>query len=466
MVLQAPAALWLAGLFVRAGLPVHTSWVLAVTAQGLHLTVLFGRLLLWQDDRRASVWRTWLVDVPAAVWASACFVGAVPSMFSLGVLLLRGLALHPPPTVVVLSVVYLPAVFLAVWGSTVGRVHPRITVLDVPIPGLSKAFDGYRIVQLSDIHCGPYLPRWVYRSWARKALTLRPDLLAVTGDFIASGVGYVSDVTDFFAHLKAPDGIFACLGNHDRFDDGNAVAESITRGGGTVLHNQGTPLTRGNSALWIAGIDDRWSHRDDLDAALRDKPQGVPTVLLAHDPDQFPSIAARGVQLTLSGHTHGGQFAVPWLPKVNLARLRSKFTVGMYRLGESVVYVHLGNGTSGPPTRVGAPPEIAVLVLRSLGSPTEINAPRWAPRRPAGKARGGHIVVLCNRRATQPGGMHRRSDRGIYLRGTALASGDGEYPVEKGIGHGGNRRTRGVSHGESMELEVPAKLRERRTDLS
>jgi uncharacterized protein len=110
------------------------------------------------------------------------------------------------------------------------------------------------------------------------------------------------------------------------------------------LRNRGVVVQRGAARLYVAGVDDTWTSRDDLDRALRDRPEGAPTVLLAHDPDLFPQAHARGVELTLSGHTH--------------------WTAGLYRQGRSWLYVNRGVGTTGPPARLGAPPELAVITLR------------------------------------------------------------------------------------------------------
>src|SRR5262249_12512399 len=108
-----------------------------------------------------------------------------------------------------------------------------------------------------------------------------------------------------------------------------------------------------------------WTRRHDLARALAARPSGMPAVLLAHDPVLFPDAAERGVDLVLSGHTHGGQVAVPLLArKLNLARLMTQFTNGVYRSGSSTLYVHRGLGTTGPPVRLAVAPEIAVLTLR------------------------------------------------------------------------------------------------------
>jgi predicted MPP superfamily phosphohydrolase len=164
--------------------------------------------------------------------------------------------------------------------------------------------------------------------------------------------------------LRARDGAYVAMGNHDYYTDGEHLVRTLEREGLTVLRNRGLALERAGSRLYLAGVDDTWSHRDDLDRALAQRPAGVPTVLLAHDPDLFPQAQGRGVELTLSGHTHGGQLAFPGIRSLSLARLFTRWTSGIYRRGRSWLYVNHGAGTTGPPARLGAPPEIAVITLR------------------------------------------------------------------------------------------------------
>ena len=132
-----------------------------------------------------------------------------------------------------------------------------------------------------------------------------------------------------------------------------------------MLRNRSVTVTRDGARIYLAGIDDRFSHKDDLTRALDGVPPDATVVMLAHDPASWPDIALRGVALTLSGHTHGGQFGLPLGPKLNLGRLASRFSAGLFRESGTALFVSRGVGTTGVPTRVGMAPEIAVLVLRS-----------------------------------------------------------------------------------------------------
>lgn len=359
MAMQTPAVL----IWSRA---LHVSVLWVALAHLAMLAITLRRLVYWNDESAAPWWRTWLVEVPYGAYSSGCFIAApVTAIALVTMLLIRLLTDHRGPEVMsVLTAIQCVGWAMAAYGSTVGRMVPRTIRIEVSIEGLSPDLDGYRIAQLSDIHCGPYVPRWLLAYWARKATALGPDLTTVTGDLIAAGSGYLTDVTYFFEQLRAPDGVVACLGNHDYFAT-EGVPAAVEAGGARLLRNAGFILQRGDGGLYVCAIDDRWSRRDNIAEALRARPNDMPSVMLAHDPQQFPEIAAEGVSLVLSGHTHGGQFAVPFLVRwLNLARLRMPFTKGVYKRGASTLFVHAGLGTSGPATRIGAAPEVALIVLR------------------------------------------------------------------------------------------------------
>lgn len=246
------------------------------------------------------------------------------------------------------------------------RQRPRVRAHDVFVEGLPASFDGYRIAQISDLHCGPFASGERVAGWVRRVNRLQPDLVAVTGDLIASGSSFVSTVASALGGLRARDGVFAAMGNHDYFTDGEAFSVALSEAGLSVLRNRGIQLRRGSGSIYVAGVDDTWTRRDDIERALADRPPEAPVILLAHDPVLFPEAAARRVDLTLSGHTHGGQLALPiFARKLNLARLMTRFTTGLYRVGPSTLYVNRGLGTTGPPVRLAVPPEIAVLTLRA-----------------------------------------------------------------------------------------------------
>jgi len=264
------------------------------------------------------------------------------------------------------------ALILGVALATLGAAgavwqRPRLRTRDIHIVGLPEAFEGFRVAQISDLHCGPFASGARVAGWVSQVNRLRPDLIAVTGDLIANGEKFVPVVAAELGKLRAPSGVFASMGNHDYFTDGEALATAIEEAGLTMLRNRGVEVSHGDGRIFVAGVDDTWTRRQDFDRALADRPAGMPTLLLAHDPALFPEAAARGVDLTLSGHTHGGQLALPFFArKLNLARLITRFTTGFYRVGDASLYVNRGLGTTGPPVRVGVRPEIGLLTLRRV----------------------------------------------------------------------------------------------------
>lgn len=254
---------------------------------------------------------------------------------------------------------------LALYGVLVRRRWVRVRELEVSIPGLPEAFDGYRIAQLSDLHVGSMCPRERVEGWVRRTNALEPDLVALTGDYVTSGVAFHEDIAGALGQLRARDGVAAVMGNHDYFGDGEPLVELLRAAGIRVLRNEHTVLTRGDARLTLAGVDDVWTRRADVARTVAGRDPSIPMVVLAHDPALFPRFAARGAALVLSGHTHWGQVAGPLrMRRFNLARLAFRFHADVYREGDATLYVHPGMGTTGPPVRLGAPPEIAVIRLR------------------------------------------------------------------------------------------------------
>ena len=254
-------------------------------------------------------------------------------------------------------------VALSLYGAFVGPFRLRQPTLRVKFARLPAGFEGLRIAHLSDLHAGPFLSEKRLERLALQVAETTPDLVVLTGDIVNSRPEEAPAVGRALAKIRAPLGIVAVLGNHDRFIDGDQVVAHLRAAGIEVLLNQGRTLTVRGESIWLCGVDDCWTKRADLARALEGRPPGMPTLLLAHDPALFPEASRSWISLTLSGHTHGGQIALPGLRQSGLARTFTRFVAGLYQLGSARLLVSRGCGVVVPPIRVGVPPEAATVVL-------------------------------------------------------------------------------------------------------
>jgi uncharacterized protein len=292
---------------------------------------------------------------------TAFWLGSIFYAFLLFFWVIGGLLMGPRPMPIWLA---LSPFALAAYGTLFGARVLRRERVEVPVAGLPRGWWGARIVQLSDLHSGRHVTAQRLRGIARRAGRLSPDLLVVTGDIVHNSPAFARQAAEAIATVKAPFGTYAILGNHDFWAGADAVEGALEKEGIQVLRNRGIPLRRDGDELWLCGVDDPWSGRFDLAAALRDRPEGAATVLLSHQPNTWPLAQRAGVQLQLSGHTHGGQVAMLWLHRsLSLARFITPFVAGLYRVGTSFLYVNRGAGTVMPMIRIGARPEVTELVL-------------------------------------------------------------------------------------------------------
>jgi predicted MPP superfamily phosphohydrolase len=236
---------------------------------------------------------------------------------------------------------------------------PQISHLEMPLPRLPKAFDGLRIAHLSDIHYGLFLSRESLLRVLDLTLAQDPDLICITGDFVTQSPVFIDPMADMLAGLRAPLGVYAVLGNHDFRAGADLLTRSLRRRGIKVLRNQRRLLRHRGQAIRIAGVDDSRQHPDV--AAACGSTERHFTMLLAHNPMELNAAAACGVDLVLSGHTHGGQirlgFAAPLYERY--------LPAGLLSLDRTRMYVSRGLGKVIVPMRVGAPPELAFLTLYS-----------------------------------------------------------------------------------------------------
>lgn len=236
----------------------------------------------------------------------------------------------------------------------------EINSVQVKINRLPKQFDGVTIAQLSDIHHGKYVPREFIRRCVRKVNALCPDIIVLTGDYVYRSRAYLLPVAEELSELKAKEGVFAVLGNHD---DKDRTFHALSKAGIRVLINEHVPLYRKNDYLFIAGVDDLWNGRVDFCRTLKGT-DNKPKLLLAHNPDIFEMTKAREFDFLMAGHTHGGQVSVPFYgPPMIYSRYG--YTAGLFRKGNTAMYVNKGIGISGLPVRFCARPEITLFTLRS-----------------------------------------------------------------------------------------------------
>src|SRR5438874_1258685 len=258
---------------------------------------------------------------------------------------------------------------LALYGCSFGAHVLRRERVTIPVAGLPAGWRGARIVQLSDLHSGRHVTRQWLQRIARRAARLKPDVLVITGDIVHNSPAFARQAAEAIASIPTRYGSFACLGNHDFWAGPDAVERELERAGIRVLRNRGVLLERSGDGLWLCGVDDPWNGRFDLPAALRGRPEGTATVLLSHQPNTWRRAQKLGIELQLSGHTHGGQLAMLWLHRsLSLARIITPFVAGLYRVGKSYLYVNRGAGSVMPMVRIGARPEVTELTLEDASA--------------------------------------------------------------------------------------------------
>ena len=371
-VVHVPVALGIVELATRLALPLP--WLIGAAYGVLGFAPFYGRVTGALGEGRRNPAAVRFLDIPYFVHWCACVWTIIPALTATlvapFVALARGAHFALPLGFYMWT--YAAGLVVCGYGVLVRRRWFRVQKVEVVLDGLDPAFDGFKIAQLSDLHIGNMTPESWGAAWARAANAEAPDLAVVTGDMVTSGTAFHEDIARVVGALRARDGVFVSMGNHDYFGEGEPLVSLLAAQGARVLRNQGVVIRRGDAKLYLAGIDDTWTKRDDIALALRDRPPGAPAVLLAHDPGRFPHAAEEGVELTLAGHTHGGQIAFPFIFRwLSLSHLAHKFHVGFYKLGRATLFVHPGLGTTGPPMRLGIAPAVVILTLRA-GAPAAV----------------------------------------------------------------------------------------------
>jgi len=233
--------------------------------------------------------------------------------------------------------------------------------VNIRLERFSSKLDGFRIVHLSDTHHSPFTDLEHISRAVDIANKLEPDAVFLTGDYVSHDRDYIAPVAEVLGNLRSEFGTFACLGNHDHWTDAELVTHLLRGEGINVLINEGFRFEVREASFWLAGVDDYMAGKTDVPAALKGSFPDEPKILLAHNPLIFRQSVRSNVDLTLSGHTHGGQIKMRDPEKRILPR--RKLTSGLHRRKESQIYITRGIGTVVVPARYQCPPEISLLEL-------------------------------------------------------------------------------------------------------
>ena len=233
----------------------------------------------------------------------------------------------------------------------------------VTLKRLPKKLDGFKIIHLSDTHHSPFTNLEHIARAVKIANRLKPDMFILTGDYVSHDAKYIAPVAKVLGELNAEFGTYACLGNHDHWTDADLVTKCFRENGINMLINEGLRLEAREASFWLAGVDDHMVGKTDLPSALRGSYPDEMKLLLAHNPIIFRQSVRYGVDLTLSGHTHGGQIRVRDTEKNIIPRRRK---AGLHSRRNSQIYITRGIGTVVLPVRYQCPPEISLLELRSV----------------------------------------------------------------------------------------------------
>ena len=268
---------------------------------------------------------------------------------------------------------------LAFYSGEIERHWVEITHREIRLRSLPAAFDGMRIVQLSDIHLDEFTEPFLLRHAIDQINRLRPDAVLLTGDFVSYEFSprkfserSAWQCAEMLRELKCPER-YAILGNHDHWLSATEVTRALRGSGITVLINSYLSLERNGDRIWLSGLDDPLCGRPDLEkaipATIRDI-EGQPLILMCHEPDYADDLlahpAGKSIGLMLSGHTHGGQVRLPFVGALELPPGGRKYVEGLFRLGSMQLYVNRGIGTIGVPFRFACPPEITEITLRAV----------------------------------------------------------------------------------------------------
>jgi predicted MPP superfamily phosphohydrolase len=245
-----------------------------------------------------------------------------------------------------------------------------LTTIDIRLPRFAPEFDGFRLVQISDLHFGEYIREEHVAAVVDRVNGLNPDLVVITGDFVTSthstalrrkAAQQIWPCALILKGIRASHGVVATLGNHDFETDPDLIAEALKESGIEVLRNEALPIEVHGARFWFVGLDDATAEMADPDRALHGVPRDEPAVLAVHEPDFADVVAEYAVDLQISGHSHGGQVRLPLIGAPYLPPMGRKYPIGLRSLGPLQLYTNRGIGVVGAPFRFMCPPEVTLF---------------------------------------------------------------------------------------------------------
>lgn len=259
------------------------------------------------------------------------------------------------------------------YGLLYGRLNLETTTPAIRLPKLPAAFEGFRIAQLSDIHIGPFMPAEEIRKYVAIVNELKADMIFLTGDYVTFDPTTARPVVEALSGLRAPFGVWGCLGNHDLWTQvEDYLTSQFAKADIRMLRGANVPITRGSDSLNLIGVDFQSPRRFGPTHATplilgnianlvdRDRVN----ILLSHNPDTYDRAAELNIDLSVAGHTHGGQVSLEFIdPNIAPSRLVTPYVAGHFEKPGGQLYVNRGIGTIFIPMRIGAPPEVTVYKL-------------------------------------------------------------------------------------------------------
>ena len=250
--------------------------------------------------------------------------------------------------------------------------RPRLIRKEIALRRWPSRLDGFTIALLTDIHYDPIFSVHPIQSAVEIANSLNPDLITLTGDFVSvpwigsavKAAAHAEPCAQLLAKLRAPYGVWSALGNHDALSDPDRVTNALKTVGIPTLSNQAVAIEKEGARFWLGGVDDVLEGSPDLPSTLQGIPGEEAVVLMAHEPDYADYVAEYPVDLQLSGHTHGGQVRIPFLPPLYLPEMAKQYVWGLFKIWALTLYTSAGIGTVDLPVRWNCPPEVTLITLR------------------------------------------------------------------------------------------------------